>query len=605
MLWQLDTGARQYLPHLSSAIKTLVVSPTGAAYALGLADNSLMVLSTTELKPTASFAGIQSYSQDSSHHRQQHLVTGNPVVSHGLAHKEPLRTPAAVNPLMPTQLMLAVSASRPSHPAAVTNRAAFLQTFDLTTAQHISRKALVRNNTTVVNIGGSGEKIREPNITHMQVSHDGQWLATVDDWLAPFKDVEHLVMKDHVEEGQETRREVFLKFWSWSSEGNEWRLVTRVDAPHGPNSVNDAGAGQVLAFAADPSDLGFASLGEDGRVYVWRPKTRRRNGIQVRDRNANGLVTWSSHHVICLLTPQESMSTGSLKAAIAFSADGSLLAACLQSCAANEISIVHFIDTISGDIRQSRNGLFAGDLVDMGIVDRYLIIMSDQLIVWDMVDDELHFGLSLRLPSLSSQKKAIARHLTVNQRHRTFAIALPVEGNEKRNQRSQALQRSPSKVAVFDPSLPTPLYTTTLPHSVTAILPVPNSKGYMLLDSAAEIRVLGPKAVPITSNVVIDAGRTDSPPAPGLESLYGHSKTTTIALDRHGSGSTGDESNAVSPPLTSREPRPVAFDDGDAPVVSQQQLAGVFDNNSAFAMPPVEQLFEGVVGLFAQKPRLA
>jgi len=520
--------------------------------------------------------------------------------------KDPLKAPAAVNPLNPTQLMLAVSASQPTHPVATTiNRAAFLQTFDLATAQHISRQALARNNTTVVNIGGTGEKIGEPDITHMKVSHDGQWLATIDEWCAPVKDVEYLGTKYHVDGEQESRREVFLKFWFWNTEGNEWQLVTRVDAPHDRNCVNGSGAGQVLAFAADPTDLGFASLGEDGGVCLWKPKTRRRNGVQVRDRNANGLVTWSSVHVIHLPNHQDRRSNCHLKAAIAYSADGSLLAACLQSSSADESGVVHFIDTASGEIRQSRPGLYAGSLVDMGIIDRYLIIVSDQLIVWDMVDDELHVGLSLRSHGLLPQKRAIETHLAVNQQHHTFAIALSILGDEeKRKQRGQARQNLQCQIAVFDPSLPTPLYTTTLPHKVTALLAATSSKGYILLDSVAEARILSPNTLSFVPDVAADAGNTTTPPALGLSGIYGPDQTTSAALDRDSGEYSVDETDAVTPSFTSIEAQPKVYDD-DAPVVSQDQLAGVFDSSSAFAMPPVEQLFERVVGLFARKPRTA
>jgi NET1-associated nuclear protein 1 (U3 small nucleolar RNA-associated protein 17) len=55
------------------------------------------------------------------------------------------------------------------------------------------------------------------------------------------------------------------------------------------------------------------------------------------------------------------------------------------------------------------------------------------------------------------------------------------------------------------------------------------------------------------------------------------------------------------PPFASAEPPTEIYDD-DEPVVSQQQLAGIFDVGSAFAMPPIDELFERVAGLFA-KPR--
>ena len=60
ILWQLETSRRQELPHLTSAIDNIVVSPSGSSYLIQLADNSAMVLSTSELSPTAYVAGLQS-----------------------------------------------------------------------------------------------------------------------------------------------------------------------------------------------------------------------------------------------------------------------------------------------------------------------------------------------------------------------------------------------------------------------------------------------------------------------------------------------------------------------------------------------------------------
>jgi NET1-associated nuclear protein 1 (U3 small nucleolar RNA-associated protein 17) len=45
---------------MSATIQNVVVSPSGTSYGVQLADNSTMVLSVAELKPTANIAGIQS-----------------------------------------------------------------------------------------------------------------------------------------------------------------------------------------------------------------------------------------------------------------------------------------------------------------------------------------------------------------------------------------------------------------------------------------------------------------------------------------------------------------------------------------------------------------
>jgi NET1-associated nuclear protein 1 (U3 small nucleolar RNA-associated protein 17) len=95
----------------------------------------------------------------------------------------------------------------------------------------------------------------------MRVSHDGQWLATVDEWSLPSKDIEFLSLDERPsEEEQQRRLEVFLKFWLWNAEAKEWQLVTRVDSPHALTSVDESGAGGVLTFVADPSALGLLAL---------------------------------------------------------------------------------------------------------------------------------------------------------------------------------------------------------------------------------------------------------------------------------------------------------------------------------------------------------
>jgi len=50
VLWQLETGKKQFLPHLTSEVERLVVSPEGDRYSVQMGDNSIMVLSSSELK---------------------------------------------------------------------------------------------------------------------------------------------------------------------------------------------------------------------------------------------------------------------------------------------------------------------------------------------------------------------------------------------------------------------------------------------------------------------------------------------------------------------------------------------------------------------------
>ena len=45
------------------------------------------------------------------------------------------------------------------------------------------------------------------------------------------------------------------------------------------------------------------------------------------------------------------------------------------------------------------------------------------------------------------------------------------------------------------------------------------------------------------------------------------------------------------------------LEEGDgAPVVAQQQLTNIFDVGPSFALPPIEEMFYQVAGLFSVKP---
>jgi NET1-associated nuclear protein 1 (U3 small nucleolar RNA-associated protein 17) len=58
VIWQMDTGKKDFLPHLSGSVENIVVSPNGSSYVLHLDDNSAMIISTAEMKPTAYISGI-------------------------------------------------------------------------------------------------------------------------------------------------------------------------------------------------------------------------------------------------------------------------------------------------------------------------------------------------------------------------------------------------------------------------------------------------------------------------------------------------------------------------------------------------------------------
>jgi len=111
------------------------VSPSGSSYAVQLADNSAMVLSTAELEPSANIAGIQANAIEvevpieAQVRRLEDEAWGRLVFQ---------CTPAVINPVDPSRLLLAVGQMqemRTRNPLVLSNP--FLQTFDLSSGHNL------------------------------------------------------------------------------------------------------------------------------------------------------------------------------------------------------------------------------------------------------------------------------------------------------------------------------------------------------------------------------------------------------------------------------------------------------------------------------------
>jgi NET1-associated nuclear protein 1 (U3 small nucleolar RNA-associated protein 17) len=230
VLWQLDTGKQQFLPHMSATIQNVVVSPTGTSYAIQLADNSAMILSTAELEPTANIAGIQTSVLESEEPLEAQVQKIEELSWQPLLVQ---RTPAIINPTDPSKLLLVVGQQQEvsaTKPLVMSNP--YLQTFDLGSGHNLYRQALTRTSITNIDAAPSANRISEPRVTHMKISHDGKWLATVDEWTPPAREYDFLKHRgSSVAIEQQHRREVFLKFWQWSQESGMWELVSRILAP--------------------------------------------------------------------------------------------------------------------------------------------------------------------------------------------------------------------------------------------------------------------------------------------------------------------------------------------------------------------------------------
>lgn len=539
VLWQLDTGRKQFLPHLPSPICNIVVSPTGTLYGLKLADNSTIVLSARELQPHATITGLQL--------RAKVYRPGDPSRKKS---RHPLRAmPAALHPRHPDQLLIAVPTGETSEGSHRQLNSSVIQTYDIRTNSHISRQAVARTNATSLQVGPGGSEIGTPDVTHFDVSQDGKWMATIDAWRRPSQDANSKSAADHLE--------IFLKFWRWSKDTSLWQLVTRIDGPH----FLDENPVPVLALGCRPHTHEFVTVGADAVLRFWCPTARQRTGLNSKPDAEEKSETWKCRSIIDLPGPIGCSKFKPLgSASVAFSEDGSVLSVCLPSLSATKPGISLIIDAQKYVVHYSRIGLYSGNPYASKFLGRHLIVASSQSVsAWDTVNDLVR---STRLSDLCPTSSPLAsRLLAVNPKTWTLAVATQCPpGNQPCNIESH--------VQVYDAVSLKLLSQPNLGCCPLALLPDPRSGGYIIIDAAASLRKLG-SLDKKASHTIYSSDRTI-----GLNA----------GLTKHLSSQVHDGYPQVLPQA----------DLDKIPESHTKGLGDVFDVPS-FAMPPASVLFRDVV----------
>ncbi|KAK1975977.1 WD domain-containing protein [Colletotrichum cereale] len=571
VLWQMDTGKMDHLPHLSGSIENIVVSPTGASYALHLDDNSAMVLSTSEMKPSTYISGIQSAARFTSTPKDL-LVKRVWSVSDEVRHP----VPAALNPAEPSRLYVCTGTGQQAMLAGELQSAPLLQSFDMESFRSISKQALARTQPTDVNITSKGNPISEPRITHIAFSQDGHWLATVDDWQPPKRDLEK-VAPEAREQFVRERREVYLKFWSASAGEENFALSSRINSPHVTSRPET-----VLALAADHTTNRFATLGDDGMARIWQSRTRQQDGLTSKDTAGVALHSWS-----CSLAVGLGSNVGADALAIAgdttsersgslcFSEDGSTLFVAFGS---SNDGAVYVIDTKSGEIRLTLENLWKGHIRRLQVLSPYIITLSDDLRVYDVVADELQYGIQLPSGRKAAAVKEFS-HLAIDRKSRAFAVVVP--GGQA------------SQLAVFKPEEPDLLCVRRIPHRITSLVSTGSSSGFVAVDDAAQLWTIAEATDP--ASVVLSRPLEDM-------QLDGEPVAWDAILDDSIMDEDMASDNEQEEIAANGDEMDLDDDDAQPAVINRQKLAELFDAAPAFAMPSVEDMFYKVTGLLATKP---
>jgi NET1-associated nuclear protein 1 (U3 small nucleolar RNA-associated protein 17) len=425
-----------------------VISSSGSSYTLRLADNSVILLSTSDLLAKANIRGL-SLSKELSR-----------------------KAVAVINPHRPNQLVIAApSDTSLGAQSALTT----LQTFDFATGHELSQQALVRNLTTATNVNSHGQRILSPDVVQLQISYDGLWLATVDEWAPPETDREPL--DHHISDTvSASKTEISLKFWSLQKESNTWEMNTKARDPHSaiPQSV--------LKLASNPARAEVVSAGRDGYLRIWRPSMRQRNGMPVKNEAGQPLYTWTCQHQQRPSPPWQPGSPAEAESvALAYFEDGSGIAVSFMY--RDQPRILQIIDSRTGALVGGGNQAHVcppGN-VEMTISWTRLLMLSDRLLVWDVVNSTLAcHPILLKEPYAQDN----GRFLATNRLDQTFAIAL--------NPPDRSM---PANVVVFDANYSRPfkaIHVCEIHGHVKALLPATKAPGYLVVDGQARMRRLRP-----------------------------------------------------------------------------------------------------------------
>lgn len=484
VIWQLDSNQKQFLPHLSTPILGLSISAEGSAYALRLGDNSLMILSTADLLPSTNVSG---------------LALGEARLGF---------SSMALHPKNPNQLLASVPADAAVSGQRRGKSSTLLQIYDLEANLQLGRQALTRNMTTALNVGPAGQLVREPDVTHIAISHDGKWLATVDEWQPNEQDLSGLFIDSDGPKLRGQSTETCLRFWVWNGDERSWELVTRVDEPH------QSGHHSVLGLAFNPTKVEAATIGSDATVRFWSPKARHRNGVSVRNRSNEQLYTWTGTRTVRCDHDAAGEIDASTSAALSFSDDGSVLAVS-WAWSSSSSRTVHLIDPTTGKICASQPDLVAGTFAKMAFKGRYLLCLSQNLTVLDTLTGQTVTSIALE-PEYVAPASHSPSHIATNKFDGTVAFSI------SRSDRPRG-----AKFVILSllgpPTEWKPVYENSFPGPVKGLLALTSGPGYLIVDERNRYQFLRPTGLGATgpSRALQGGNKETDQVTKSLDSIFG------------------------------------------------------------------------------------
>ncbi|KAJ3180297.1 WD repeat-containing protein 75 [Geranomyces variabilis] len=208
VVWQLSTRRKQFLPRLSSPIRSLSISPDQAMYAVTHGDNSIRVIASATMFTKFISAGPPPY--DTSSGRPWQMI------------REPRDDSVAIFGL-----------------------GGSLQFYDVTADQRLQQLEVTSTESSAKVKGRPSVNVAV--VTHVAFAANNAWMMTVDDRL----------------DGTASMWESRLKFWNYKPDSATYVMNTRVDRPHKGHVTGVAISERKSAV------LRAATTGSDKYFRVW------------------------------------------------------------------------------------------------------------------------------------------------------------------------------------------------------------------------------------------------------------------------------------------------------------------------------------------------
>lgn len=477
LLWQLDTKSKTTLPHLMSNIEGITVSPKASSYALRLADNSVMILATTDLVPTFNTAGLGFPSS-----RPYEEMSLGSMLPHR-------RTPVTCNLTQPPRLISAVPSDIYQHasngntqPGSFANTS--LQSSPLSNlTMSVSRQALVDNNTTTVRQNPDGKVMVTPNVVLLEVTQSGKWLATIDEWYQPLDDI----LPNSINEGEARVRqlgsvETNLVFWRWNEEKEIWDKSTRVIDPQSQDHDHTQATSLILDLVTARRRDAFWTLGSDGTIKYWEPHRADRTGSRIAAISSD--YVWKCSRSVAV--PSTGFSSTSRDALaipsgrLIISKDESVFAVSSMSSTRSEVTVF----TLQPD--NTTKPIFTFNLGHLGIsvllLNQYLVMADcESVLVRDLTDSLKWYKTSLGSNAITSDLST-PPHIAADHENQLFAISIPRKNKYEGSNRSRK-----SRISIFSPLSSSPIATLDNQPLLAALLCVPEQGKFYALTAEAEL----------------------------------------------------------------------------------------------------------------------